>query len=151
MWQNGFHQINDPIEPATRKRADQIGGGVFLIGLAVLFMTGNFFPGILIVIGLAGLASEAAKGKRWQSSGALVIVGIGLVFTFGFSLPLLLIIAGIALLMGWKGFEHQNWNCGSDHGGHGGKPKNDFKRKRHEYSENPEANDVVVVGKSFQA
>jgi hypothetical protein len=144
MRNNGFHQIDNPIEPVDRKRAEQIGGGVFLVGLAVLFMTGDFFPGILIVIGLAALASDTARGKRWQSSGALGLLGLGLLFSFGFSFPLLLIIIGVALLMGYKG-DHWNWQCWGNDGD--GKSKNDFKRKR----DNADADDVVVVGKSFQA
>ncbi|MBC7809971.1 MAG: hypothetical protein H7175_02430 [Burkholderiales bacterium] len=149
MWHNGFHNINTSVPTDTRKRADQIAGGVFLIGLAVLFMSGDFFPGILIVIGLSALSKEAALGKRWQSSGALGLVGVGLVFAFGFSLPLLLIGIGVAMLMGFQGWNH--WSCGSDNHDGDGKGKNDFKPKRHEYSDNGNGNDVVVVGKSFQA
>ena len=151
MWQNGFSQINNPIEPQTRKRADQIAGGVFLIGLAVLFMSGDFFPGILFVVGLSALAKETAMGKRWQSSGALWLIGLGLVFSFGFSLPLLLIGIGLALLMGYQGWNHWNWQCDNSDHHDGGKPKNDFKHKRESRSDNHEGSDVVVVGKSFQA
>ncbi len=149
MRHNGFYHINNPIEPETHKRADQIAGGIFLIGLAVLFMTGNFFPGILIVVGLSALAKDAIAGKPLQSSGALIPIAIGLVFDFGFSLPLLLIGIGVALLMGWRGFEHQNGNCFNHHGDTKG--KNDFKRKRDEQMDDADGNDVVVVGKSFQA
>jgi hypothetical protein len=37
-----------------RKRASSISGGIFLIGLGVLFLTGWWWPGILVVIGLSG-------------------------------------------------------------------------------------------------
>jgi len=65
MWHNGFHNTNTSVPTDTRKRADQIAGGVFLIGLAVLFMSGDFFPGILIVIGLQHWASAGSRPARW--------------------------------------------------------------------------------------
>ena len=40
-----------------KKRSDQAAGGVFLIGLALLFMTGYWWPGILFVIGAGILAT----------------------------------------------------------------------------------------------
>ncbi len=84
-----------------KDRVDQIAGGVFLIGLAILFMTGYWWPGIMFVLGASSLARGMAEGQEWYSvQGALWLIGIGLVFAVGFSLPLLLIIIGLSMLLG---------------------------------------------------
>ncbi|NNJ13286.1 hypothetical protein EKD04_023460 [Chloroflexales bacterium ZM16-3] len=48
------------------RRADRLGGsiagGVFLIGLGMLALTGWWWPGIMLVIGLAGAAELARQG-----------------------------------------------------------------------------------------
>ncbi|MBN1965127.1 MAG: hypothetical protein JW910_10810 [Anaerolineae bacterium] len=83
------------------ERVDQIAGGVFLIGLAVLFLTNYWWPGIMFVIGASSLARGMAEGQAWYSvQGALWTIGIGLVFAFGFSWPLLLILIGVSMLLG---------------------------------------------------
>ena len=45
------------------KRASELSGGVFLIGLGVLFVTGYWFPGILFVIGATSLVQGATALK----------------------------------------------------------------------------------------
>jgi predicted phage tail protein len=88
----------------TKTRADQVAGGVFLIGLAVLFMTGFWWPGILFVIGASSMARGVAEGHDWYSvPGGLWMIGLGLVFFFGFSWPMILILIGLSMLFG------KNW------------------------------------------
>jgi len=88
----------------SKERVDQISGGVFLIGLALLFTTGiGFWPGILFVIGASSLARGMAEGREWYSvQGALWMIGLGLFFTVGFNMPLLLIVIGLSMLFGWR-------------------------------------------------
>jgi hypothetical protein len=43
-----------------------IAGGIFLIGLGILIMTGFWWPGIMFVIGLAIGADRAFRGKYIQ-------------------------------------------------------------------------------------
>lgn len=93
----------------SKERADQVSGGVFLIGLAVLFMTGFWWPGIMFVIGLSAIARGVAEGQEWYNvPGGLWMIGIGLLFWFGFSWPLLLIFIGASMLLGksWQGSKH---------------------------------------------
>ena len=83
--------------------ADRVSGAVFLIGLGVLF-TGilPWWPGILFVIGAAGIARGMARGKEWYNAGGgLFMIALGVVFWFGFSLPLFLILMGVVMLTGF--------------------------------------------------
>jgi hypothetical protein len=89
-----------------KTRADQVSGGVFLIGLALLFITGYWWPGILFLIGASSMARGVAEGRDWYSiPGGLWMIGLGLVFAFGFSWPLLLILIGVSMIFGqsWRG------------------------------------------------
>lgn len=86
----------------NRTNADQLSGGVFFIGLALLFLTGWWWPGIMFVIGATALAQAMAEGRRWYAAqGALWAIGIGIVFFFGFSLPLLFLLIGAGMIFGW--------------------------------------------------
>lgn len=86
----------------SSKRADQISGGVFIIGLGLMFMgTLSWWPGILLVIGASSLARGLAEGQRWASmQGAVWMIGLGLLFTVGFNLGFLLILVGASMLVG---------------------------------------------------
>ncbi len=111
----------------SKARADQVSGGVFLIGLAILFMTGFWWPGILFVIGASSIARGVAEGRDWYSvPGGLWMIGLGLIFMFGFSWPLLLIFIGASMLFGksWHGHQWQRQNAEPEI-----KIKNEDKRK----------------------
>jgi len=55
-----------------RKQASAISGGIFLIGLGVLLFTNWWWPGIMVVIGLAGCAELVFRGQIWRGVGTLV-------------------------------------------------------------------------------
>ena len=110
-----------------RSTHDQTFAGVFLIGLAILFITGFWWPGIMFVIGVAMLVRTMNEGGQWQDDrNALVLLGIGVVFTLlevfdninlsGAFWPILLIAVGVYLLWGKN-------KLGGGSGG--GKSKND--------------------------
>ncbi|GAB4572197.1 MAG: hypothetical protein Kow0077_10910 [Anaerolineae bacterium] len=85
-----------------RQHAEQVAGGVFLIGLAVLFMTGAWWPGIMFVIGASSLARGLAQGNNWHTmQGGLWMIGIGLMFLFGFNIGVLLLVIGLSMLFGY--------------------------------------------------
>ncbi len=111
----------------TEKRANEVFGGTFLIGLAVLFLVHWWWPGILFVIGIALLVRAVAQGRAWSDErGGLVILAIGVVFTvidvlkvFAFDWwPIILILLGVYLLFGNR--------LGRGGGTGNGKSKNDF-------------------------
>ena len=91
---------------------DQTFSGVLLIGLALLFLTGYWWPGIMFVLGIAMLARTIRDGLPWSTNrNALVVLGIGGLFAvwdvFDSSLlgggrlwPVILILAGVYLLFG---------------------------------------------------
>jgi hypothetical protein len=60
-------------DEATKKRqGNAIAGGIFLIGLGVLLVTGWWWPGIMVTLGLSGGASLIFRGKTLQGIGTLV-------------------------------------------------------------------------------
>lgn len=89
----------------TKQRSEQVFGGAFLIGLAVLFITGYWWPGIMFVIGISMIVRSISEGKSWASDrNALVVLAIGVLFALpifgGNWLPLLLIALGAWMLFG---------------------------------------------------
>lgn len=104
----------------NKERSEQIFGGAFLIGLAVLFITGYWWPGILFVIAIAMIVRSVAEGKSWSDErGALVLLVIGVIFALpvlgflgGNWLPLLLIGIGAYMLfgqqLGLRGGDHRD-------------------------------------------
>jgi len=92
----------------AKEYADRVAGGVFLIGLAVLFtplasIVGGWWPGILFVLGASAIARGVAEGQSWYSvSGGIWLIGLGIVFLVGFSLPLLLILLGVTMITGYS-------------------------------------------------
>ena len=48
------------------RQASAISGGIFMIGLGVMFFTGWWWPGMMFVIGLSGGASLLYRGRIWE-------------------------------------------------------------------------------------
>ncbi len=114
----------------SKERADQIAGGVFLIGLGLLF-TGvvSFWPGILFVMGMSNIARGMAEGRAWYNvSGGLWLIGLGVVFLFNFSWPLILILIGLSMLVGYSFKEKWGWDSCDNESDHE-KRKNEDKLK----------------------
>ncbi|HWE39477.1 MAG TPA: hypothetical protein VG406_23195 [Isosphaeraceae bacterium] len=84
-----------------RRRADEISGAVWLIGLGVLLITGYWWPGILFVIGAGMIVQALAEGRAWYASqGALWMFGLGIWFATGAPIGALFIVLGISALLG---------------------------------------------------
>ncbi len=54
-----------------KRRASAISGGIFLISLGILIITGWWWPGIMIAIGLAGCAELVFRGQIGRGIGTL--------------------------------------------------------------------------------
>jgi hypothetical protein len=124
----------------SKERADQIAGGVFLVGLGLLFTNViSFWPGILFVIGAAAIARGMAEGQDWYNvPGGLSMIALGVVFTLNFSWPVILIVIGAAMLFGynfksrgcWGGSRRERrWRDLDEDAVESDKPKNEDKLK----------------------
>ncbi len=87
----------------SKRKADNISNGVFLILLGILFYTKAWWPGILFAIGLTFALRQYLTGRRldfFVTTLFIALLGfitlIGLAFSFLF--PLLFIGSGIYLL-----------------------------------------------------
>jgi hypothetical protein len=56
----------ETVDKEKKRLADGISGGIFLISLGVLLVTGWWWPGIMVAIGLSSGASLIFRGKIWQ-------------------------------------------------------------------------------------
>lgn len=103
----------------AKKRADKISGAVFLIGLGVLFFTGFWWPGILMLIGVTSLAQGLAQGRGWSGlQGAVWMIGLGILALTNLWWPGILILIGVSILIGY--FQHpQQTNGWEKWKGHG--------------------------------
>ncbi|MBN1564663.1 MAG: hypothetical protein JXA10_12530 [Anaerolineae bacterium] len=83
---------------ATQSTLEGLSGGIFLIGLGVLFLVDsiNFFPWILLVIGLASVPGSMAKDGFWAGLQGLIWMG-GLAILFDGKLPF---VPGILIMIG---------------------------------------------------
>lgn len=114
----------------NEKRANEIFGGIFLVGMAILFLLNWWWPGILFVIGISMMARAVAQGRSWIDERAgLFALAIGAVFTlidlmrFSFNLwPLVLILLGLYLLFGNRRLSSRS---GAGSPAEREKPKND--------------------------
>jgi hypothetical protein len=127
----------------SEKRAEQVSGGVFLIGLALLFMGQfPFWPGILLVIGASTLASAVVKRSVWSALNGLVwLFGLAFLFSTGLWWPGILILIGLSMIVGTLGAydkhrgRDRSWGWGCDNNNadvevvFNEKLKNDAKRK----------------------
>ena len=102
--------------PPSRPRAtiqwDGLTGGVWLIGLAVLFMTGRWWPGIMVLIGLSSLFSglahaHDANARLGALQGAVWMLGIGVIAYFGWWWPGMLVLVGISAMLGAVSFRER--------------------------------------------
>jgi len=85
------------------KQLETLSGGIFLIGLGILFLVPGlaFWPWILAVIGLSQLPTALSRNQGWYGlQGVFWMVGLALLFWSGFFWPGILILIGVATLVG---------------------------------------------------
>ncbi|MGB3715366.1 MAG: hypothetical protein WA996_13130 [Candidatus Promineifilaceae bacterium] len=59
------------VDKDRQKMAGTISGGIFLICLGILLVTGWWWPGIMVAIGLSSGAALIFRGKTWRGIGSL--------------------------------------------------------------------------------
>jgi len=80
-----------------------LSGGIFLIGLGILLLVPaiDFWPWILVVIGLAGLPASVVNDKGWFGwQGFFWLGGLAVLFWSGFFWPGILILLGLSTIVG---------------------------------------------------
>jgi predicted phage tail protein len=84
-----------------KEQAHAITGAVWLFGLAALFYTGRWWPGILFVIGISAIVEGVVEGKGWYAfQGGAWAIGIGIWALLNFHLWFLFVMLGVSMLLG---------------------------------------------------
>ena len=82
----------------TKEQAHAIEGAVWLFGLAALFYTGRWWPGIMFVIGVSAIVEGLTQGQGWYAfQGGAWAFGIGFWALMNFQLWFLLVLLGFSL------------------------------------------------------
>ena len=87
----------------TKKTYESLSGGIFLIGVGILFLVPGvgFWPWILAVIGAAGLPASLANKKGWLGwQGFFWMTGLAVLFWSGYFWPGILILIGLNMFVG---------------------------------------------------
>jgi len=85
------------------KHFEGLSGGIFLIGLGLLFLVPGigFWPWILVVIGAASLPASLAANKGWVGWQSFFwMCGLAVLFGTGYFWPGILILIGLSSLLG---------------------------------------------------
>lgn len=111
-----------PVPPPASKHRQRhhhgwegASGGIFMLGLALLFLTGTFWPGILILIGLTGFLSSMGQNRSWAGVQGLVwMVGLALLLSTGRFWPGILFLIGISACFNGSCFKgkHKHYRRG---------------------------------------
>ena len=98
----------DTASADKQRTASAIWLGIFLIGLGVLLFTGWWWPGIMVVLGLAGCAALVFRGQTAKGIGTLALFwGIAIIaiivqevdVPWGIVAPLILVGIGVIVLV----------------------------------------------------
>jgi hypothetical protein len=104
-------EITTTDEKRKKSMGDAISGGIFLISLGILLVTGWWWPGIMIALGLSSGAGLIFRGKIWQGILSLAFfcsipIGIWIIQETDISWTLVgaLILIGIGVIVLVKAF-----------------------------------------------
>lgn len=87
----------------SKRKAEAISNGVFLVGIGVLFWTNFWWPGILLVIWASLATRQYLTGRNWDFAITSVIL-LGLFITTFFNItwsvliPVLFVTGGIYII-----------------------------------------------------
>ncbi len=82
------------------QRANAVTGGIWLIGLGVLFATKAWFPGILFLAGITAIVQGSGRGLRWQSvHGGIWLILIAAWAMMRFSMTVFFVSMGVYLII----------------------------------------------------
>jgi hypothetical protein len=83
----------------NNQQANAITGAVWLLGLAAMFSTHYWWPGIMFVIGVSALIEGLARRQGWAAlQGSLWAFGIAIWVMMGYGIAILFVILAISVL-----------------------------------------------------
>jgi hypothetical protein len=87
----------------TKKKADAISNGAFLIGIGILLFTNDWWPGILLVIWASLFLRQYLTGRLYDAFlSTVILVGLFIIsfikINWSVLLPVLFVIGGIYLI-----------------------------------------------------
>lgn len=86
----------------SKRKADAISNGIFLVGLAVLFFTERWWPGILFVLWATLGCRQVLTGRLYDLFvSTILLLGLVVISYFQFNwivVPVLLILGGLHLI-----------------------------------------------------
>jgi len=81
------------------QQANAITGGIWLIGLGVLFATRFWWPGILILVAVTSIVQGWSVGRRWDGLHvAFWMILIAVWAMFRFSMPFFFVALGLYVI-----------------------------------------------------
>jgi hypothetical protein len=84
----------------SNERAGEVTGGIWLIGLGILFYTGMWWPGIMFVIGVSAIAQGLVEGRGWYSfQGGLWSIAIGIWAYYKFNMAIFFVALGVSMVV----------------------------------------------------
>ena len=84
----------------SSERAGQLTGGVWLIGLGLLFYTHYWWPGIMFVIGASAIVEGLVKGRGWYAFQAgFWSIAIGVWAVFEFNIAVFFVALGLSMVL----------------------------------------------------
>jgi hypothetical protein len=86
----------------TQQQANAVNGAVWLFGLAALFATGFWWPGIMFVIGVSGVVQSMVRGHGlfYGLQTSLWAFGLGIWAIFHYHIAVFFVILGVITLLG---------------------------------------------------
>jgi hypothetical protein len=70
-------------------QANAVTGGIWLIGMGILFATGLWWPGMLVLVGLTAIVQQWANGRGWYGLHAgfwMIMVAVWALFRFNIAI-----------------------------------------------------------------
>jgi hypothetical protein len=85
-----------------KSRLEGASVGIILIGVGLIFLLNiDFFPAILVVVGLASLPGSLANEGLWAGiQGAVWLIGLAILFATDKLWPGILILIGLSMIGG---------------------------------------------------
>jgi hypothetical protein len=81
-------------------RGKEMNTALWLIGLGALFLTGTFWPGILVLLGFSSYLQGVARGRQQKAlRGLIFFTGLAVLFWTNLFWPGILILIGATLLL----------------------------------------------------